>query len=310
MPGVRDIRRRIRSVENTKQITKAMNMVAAAKLRTVQGRLLEARPYSNKLWEVAQRIISATPEIDHPLVRPRERVERIAYVLITSDRGLCGGYNVNISRLAQSRLDAAPGGSVIAVGRKGRDYLRRRGYRLEKTITDIGDLPNYIQTREIAREMVELFSKGTYDEVYVLYTEFINAVVHRPNSLRLLPLEPSEQGLASGRSGAAGSEAKVPEKEAGAGTGAQVYRQAEYLFEPSASQVLEVLLPRLVEAVVYRTFLEAKASEHGARMTAMDNATENAEEMVQKLTLTYNRARQAAITKELADIVGTAQAIQ
>lgn len=281
-------------------------MVAAAKLRIAQARLIEARPYSNKLWEVTQRIISAAPEIDHPLVRPREKVERIGYLLITSDRGLCGGYNVNVSRLAQSKVDSSPGASVIAVGRKGRDYLRSRGYKLEKVITDVGDLPSYIQTREIAREMMALFHNRTYDEVYMIYTEFINAVTHRPTVLRLLPLERSGKGFPGGKFRSASSEAKAP----GADVGAQAYRQAEYLFEPSAPSVLEVLLPRLVEAVVYRAFLEAKASEHGARMTAMDNATENAEEMVQKLTLTYNRARQAAITKELADIVGTAQAIQ
>ncbi|KKM10786.1 ATP F0F1 synthase subunit gamma [Clostridiales bacterium PH28_bin88] len=287
MPGMRDIKRRIRSIRNTQQITKAMKMVAAAKLRKAQAGVVAARPYADKVREVMERLVQGAQVFNHPLldVRPRQAV---GYVVLTGDRGLCGGYNANIIRLTEQRLRAEEEAkaALVPVGRKGRDYFRRRRYEIIKSFTELGDNPNFIQARELARELVAMYQDGVFDEVNLVYTEFISAIRQRPVVVRLLPVAPPEG------------------EDQGAG------EQVEYLYEPSPAGVLDTLLPRYVETQVYRALLEAKASEHGARMTAMGSATDNAAEMIDKLTLSFNRARQAAITKEINEVVSGAQALQ
>ncbi len=283
MAGMRDIKRRIRSITNTQQITKAMKMVSAAKLRKAQQAVTAARPYSDKLEEVLTRLVEASNELDFDLTQKRP-VKRIGYVLITADGGLCGGYNINVTKLAQQSMqEEEVETAVIAVGRKGRDYFRRRELAIQEEFINIGDNPNYIQARELVNVVTKLFLDGTFDEIKLVYTKFLTAISQTPTVSHLLPIAPEGE----------------TEDEA----------DSDYLFEPSGDEVLNTLLPRYVETLVYRALLEAKASEHGARMTAMDSATTNADEMIDKLTLSFNRARQAAITREISEIVGGAAAL-
>jgi F-type H+-transporting ATPase subunit gamma len=284
MPGMRDIKRRIRSIESTQKITKAMKMVAAAKLRKSQNKVVSARPYSAKLQEVLGRLVHCSEDYSHPLLDSRE-TSRVGYVVITADRGLCGGYNANLIRLTESLIRENDKESVIiAVGKKGRDYFRRRGYTLLREYLDLGDDPNYIQARELARELAEIYISGEVQELNLVYTKFYSAIRQQPLTERLLPVP------------------KVEKKENNA--------EVDYIYEPSAKEVLHTLLPRYLETLIYKALLEAKASEHGARMTAMDAASDNAGEMIQKLTLSFNRARQAAITREITEIVGGAAALE
>lgn len=285
MPGMRDIKRRIRSVKSTQQITRAMKMVAAAKLRKAQASVVAARPYSNKLSEIMGRLLSAQNSYCHPLLE--ERAEgKTGFVVISADRGLCGGYNQNILRFAKDKIDSTgEETAVISVGRKARDYFTRRKYNIREYYTDLGDLPDYTQGRELAREIMKMYNTGEFKKIYLIYTEFRSAISYKPKIMPLLPVS--------------------PEVEKG-----QNSQEIEYIYEPSVEEVLGTLLPRFVEINVFRALLEAKASEHGARMTAMSSATDNAGELIDKLVLSYNRARQAAITKEISEIVGGAAALQ
>ncbi|MDN5347034.1 MAG: F-type H+-transporting ATPase subunit gamma [Clostridia bacterium] len=284
MPSMRDLKRRIRSIQNTQHITRAMKMVAAAKLRKAQERVVAARPYADKLVEVIGRLAPTADMEGQPLLATRE-VKKSGYVLITADRGLCGGYNANLIRFTQEKLavEKRPV-ALVTVGRKGRDFFRRREVEIVRAYTDIGDEPDMFQARELARHLMDLFLGGSLDEINLIYTRFYSAIRQVPMTQRLLPVVSP-----------AGKEAEAP---------------GEYLYEPSPATVLGALLPRYVEVQVYRALLEAKASEHGARMTAMDNATENAAEMIAKLTLDFNRARQAAITREISEIVSGAEALK
>jgi F-type H+-transporting ATPase subunit gamma len=283
MASTRDIRRRIRSIKNTQQITKAMKMVAAAKLRRAQENVIAARPYAKKIQEVLGRLAESTKEYSHPLLEKRES-KKIGLVVITADRGLCGGYNANIIKQAEYMLSSEekPVG-IVAVGRKGRDYFRRRDREITESYINIGDNPTFIQGKELAKRLIIFYSEGVFDEIHLIYTEFKTAMSQKPVSLQLLPIQPVES-----------NDAEI----------------SEYIYEPSEAGVLDTLLPSYVETVVYRALLESKASEHGARMTAMSSATDNAVEIIAKLTLTLNRARQAAITKEISEIVGGAAALQ
>lgn len=281
MAGVRDIRRRIRSVRNMQQITRAMKMVAAAKLRKSQEKVIAARPYARQLQEVLARVAQAQVDVKHPLLEQRQ-VHKVLYVVISSDRGLCGGYNANLIRKTNSLIaEQEHEVGLVTVGRKGRDFFRRGKIENMAEFIGVGDDPNYGQAKQIAQEVVRLYQDGEVDEVYLLYTEFLTAIQQRPTQLKLLPIE----------------------KPTG-----QMGRQ--YIFEPSPDEILERLLPKYVETLVFRSLLESKASEHGARMTAMGSATDNAKEMIDRLTLVMNRARQAAITKEISEIVGGAAALE
>lgn len=286
MAGVRDIKRRIRSVKSTQQIIKAMKMVAAAKLRKTQEAVTAARPYSRKLEEVLGRIAASVETSEHPLMAARP-VNRVGFILITADRGLAGGYNSNLIRKAMVELAKEkmhdPG--LITVGRKGRDFMRRRQKRIIGEFIGIKDTPSFNEAQHIVKMVEDLYREGIFDEVQIIYQGFISPVSQRPVMKQLLPIPCSK-------------EAKEDEFS------------TEYIYEPKPEQVLEILLPKYISNVVYQALMEAKASEHGARMSAMGAATDNAGEMIDKLTLSFNRARQNAITREIAEIVGGANAQQ
>ncbi|MCS1352281.1 ATP synthase F1 subunit gamma [Mechercharimyces sp. CAU 1602] len=285
MPNMRDIKRRIRSVENTKQITKAMEMVAAAKLRRAQERAEAARPYAEKLGEVVTSIATGTQGVSHPMLTSRP-VKKTGYLIITSDRGLAGGFNGNLLRklvaTVKERHQTEDEYTMFVIGRKGLDFLKKRGYPVLDSVVGLPDDLDFADVKAVAKNAVRYYADEQFDELYLLYNEFVNPVTQIPVEKRLLPLE------------------DLAQEESG--------NSPAYEYEPSAEEVLESLLPRYAETLIYSAALESKASEQGARMSAMGSATDNASEMIGKLNLHYNRARQAAITQELAEIVAGANA--
>lgn len=283
MPTLKAIRKRIASIRNTQQITKAMKMVSAAKLRRAQEALLEARPYAEKMDQLLQNLsLRVSPEA-HPLLRASE--ERVVdLVLITADRGLCGGYNSNLIQAAEAFLKGHREVRLILLGRKGVDYFRRRKAEIAERYLQIWARPPEELAAELATKLLSRFSSRESDAIYLLYSRFRSALSQVPTVERAIPV------LAPGEA-----------------PGAQ---PSEYLFEPDVDSLLSRLLPKVVEVRIYHALLEAAASEHGARMTAMDSATSNAAEMIDSLTLQMNRARQAAITKELMEVVSTAEALR
>jgi|MudIll2142460700_1097286.scaffolds.fasta_scaffold119544_2 F-type H+-transporting ATPase subunit gamma len=288
MASLRDIRRKIVSIKKTQQITKAMKMVAAAKLRRAQERVIAARPYSRKMLSVIASLASRVERIQHPLLAKREP-KKVKLLVLTSDRGLCGAYNTNILRKAVEavREFQAQGKEVRVniVGRKGRDFFRKRSsYTVGQAWSDLGMI-NYEKAADVGKNIVERFAAGETDEVYLLYNEFKSVMQQNVNLEKLLPVEPPA--------------------EADPFTAA-----VDYLYEPSAVAILTSILPKHIEVQVYRALLESQASEMGARMTAMDSATRNAKDLIGRLTLKFNKTRQAAITKEISEIVGGAEALK
>jgi F-type H+-transporting ATPase subunit gamma len=285
--GVREYKRRIRSVKNTQQITKAMEMVAAAKLRRAQARAESSRPYTETLTGTLARLAGVAYDVSHPLLEKREDILKIGYIVVTSDRGLCGAYNTNILRLVTTAIEEDGRNlesGVIAVGRKGRDFFRKRGI-VDAEFVSLGDKVNYADAKEIADYVINAYENEELDEVYLIYAKFINALRQVPTITKILPLEtPTDE--------------KTEE------------HYVDYLYEPSAEDILMILLPKYVASVIYHAMLEGKASEHGATMTAMGNATQNAGEIIDNLTLVMNKVRQAAITDEILDIVGGAEALK
>jgi len=288
MPTLRDIRQRIASVKSTQQITRAMKLVAAAKLRRAQERILRARPYATKMGEVLADLTSAGSLESHPLLAKREAAGgRKLLVVVSADRGLCGGFNSNIIRRSLEILRGSPeaGLALVVVGRKVRDFYRRRGHAAVRSeYVNVLEKLTYAQAAQIARDLIQAYLDEGMDEVILVYNEFKSAAVQRVVTRRLLPVE-----------AAAGPEDGTAE---------------EFLFEPSAEAVLARLVPRHVEVQVYRALMESLAAEYGARMTAMENATRNAGEMIEMLTLQFNKVRQERITKELLEIVGGAEALR
>lgn len=288
MPSLRDIKRRIASIHNTQQITRAMRMVSAAKLRRAQEAILSARPYAQKIEEVLSAVASRAEGIEHPLLgsRPARRVE---LVVMTSDRGLAGAFNSNITRLAERFLweNARTYEKILisTIGRKGRDFFRSRKIETRKDYPGVFEALTFEQAQAIARELRVAYEQDELDAVFLLYNQFVSAIVQRPTLTQLLPIQPHEEEGA----------------EVGGG---------DYLFEPNANEVLAELLPRHLEMQVWRALLESVASEHAARMVAMENATKNSGELIAKYTLQYNRARQAYITTELMEIVSGAEALK
>ena len=286
MPNIRTIRRRIRSVQNTAKVTRAMEMIAASKMRRAQQRLLAGRPYANTMREVLAHLSAQTQDSGddtHPLLQRRE-VERIEIIHLTPDRGLCGGLNSNLNRAAgRFILDKAKPVSVITVGRKGRDFMVRASRDVRAVFTDLGDRPTLLDTLAISHLAMEDYESGYADEVYIVYPDYVSTTVQRPNIQKLLPIESAtvEPQVATG-----------------------------YIYEPGTDVVLGSLLPRFVEMQIYHAILEAIGSEQSARMVAMRNATDAANEMIQDLTLLMNKVRQETITKELLDIVGGAAALE
>lgn len=286
MASVREIRRRIRSVKNTAKITKAMEMVAASKMRRAQQRVLAARPYARKMQDVLGGLaaMAAGAEAPHPLLVRRPEVGRIEVIHMTADRGLCGGYNANLNRrVSQFLLDQVEPTTVVAVGRRGRDFLLRFGRDLRADFTMLGDYPSLIDTLPISRLVMDDFLSGYADRVYLVYSEYVSTAVQRPTIQQILPIEPP-----------AGD--------------ADTF--ADYIFEPDRDVLLETLLPRYVEMQIYQALLESRASEQSARMVAMRNATDAADEMITNLTLLHNKVRQETITKELLEISGGAAALR
>ncbi|UCD35921.1 MAG: ATP synthase F1 subunit gamma [Nitrospiraceae bacterium] len=287
MPTLRDIKRRITAVKNTKQITKAMKMVAAAKLRRAQTRMLEMRPYAEKMGTVIQSMSGGVKDL-HPLMvqRPRNMVE---ILVITSDRGLCGAFNTNILKSAEKTIAEWKkenfNVNVSVVGKKARDYFKRRNVEMSNTWTGISGKLAYSDVRKIAGDIIGRYLDETIDEVIIIYNEFRTVISQQVQSLKLLPMA-------------------APEVEG------QEESLKVFIYEPSQQEILNQILPKNVEVQIYRALLESQASEEAARMTAMENATKNADEMIDSLTLQYNKARQASITKELMDIVGGVEALK
>jgi F-type H+-transporting ATPase subunit gamma len=296
--SLRTIRNRIRSVRNTQKITKAMKMLAAAKLRRAQDAVIRARPYAQLIEEILASLAEARARDElppHPLmaVRPERRVE---VVMLTSDRGLAGGFNSNIIRRGQRFMTEESGRleriQFATVGRRGRDFAKKRGFTTRKDYLGFFGRLSYGQAREIANDLITAYQKDELDAVYLLYNYFRNTIAQEIVLVRLLPLEPKKG---------------TKEEQAGATKGLIT---PEHIFEPSRPVVLQSLLPRFLAMQIWRALLESEASEHAARMTAMDSATKNAADMIGRLTLDYNRARQAAITKELMEIVSGAEALK
>ncbi|MGK2849958.1 MAG: ATP synthase F1 subunit gamma [Candidatus Limnocylindrales bacterium] len=283
MPSQREIRRRIGSVGNIKQITRAMQFVAASKLKRAQDDTLASRPYSEKLDEVLADLAFVLGAEDHPLLAERDEGGKRLIVLVTTDRGLAGPLNTNTIRFASREILDHPGDlTVVTVGRKGRDAMRRAGVPLEAHFAGFGDRPTFADVIPLSRLISDDFLAGTYARVDVIYSRFVTTLTQKPEMLELLPIKPSEdtEGI----------------------TGNQ------FIFEPSAAAVLEQLLPRYVATRLFQTVLEGKASEESSRMVAMKNATENAGDLIDDLTLSYNKVRQSNITREMIEIASGAQA--
>ncbi len=297
MASTREIRRRIRSVRNIAQVTRTMQMVASSKMRRAQERVQQSRPYAEQLRGLVSRLARVTGEEDvgQEIALLKQRpVRRIGFVVITPDRGLCGALPSNINRKAaataleeQKRFaeqGERPAVDYVAVGRKGRDFILRNQLHLLAEFTNYGDKPSLLDATAISQVAMDAFLNGEVDVVYLVYAKFINTVTQQPTAIQLLPVQPpTEQG---------GEISPV-----------------EYIYEPDAASIYEALLPRYVDVQVYQAMLEAVASELSAKMVAMKNATDNANELIQDLTLTYNKARQASITTEILEVVSGSEAL-
>ncbi len=283
MPNLKQIKRRIGSVKSTQQITKAMKMVAAAKMRKATEAIERARPYAERLGEVLGRAAAGAGDLDHPLLEQRE-VKKVLFVLVTADRGLCGGFNSNLIRRTQQLIRETPAGVeplLYCVGRKGYDFFKRRDTPIVEHLTGLFNDLDFSHATSIGARLRELYTAGEVDRVVLVFNEFKSAVQQVMHEDELLPFSVEQGGEAHG----------------------------ETIFEPDAESLLGTLLPMTVNRVLWRVLLDSYAAEQGARMTAMESATDNAGEMLGQLTLQYNRSRQAAITQEIAEIVGGAAAI-
>jgi F-type H+-transporting ATPase subunit gamma len=285
--SLRDIRRRIRSVRSTAQITKAMELVAASRMRRAQQRVLATRPYAEAMTAMIRQLGLARKEGEalHPLLLQRATRHRVGLIMLTTDRGLCGALNTNlIRRGTEFLLSAEQEMELVTVGRKGQDFMARRGRTIRATFTHLGDRPEYMAIIPIARVVMDDYEAGRIDAAYLLYPKFISTLSQRPQIDQMLPITPPAET-----------------------TGGQ--RAAEYIYEPDPRAILDELLPRYVEVQIFQSVLETIASEQSARMVAMRAANDNAKELIDGLTLTYNRARQAAITAEVNEIASAANAM-
>ncbi len=290
MPSLKDVKMKIVGVGKTKQITKAMNMVASAKLRGAQARIERFRPYAAKYRQVIGELASKAEGMSHSLLAAHENKKNCAIIMITSDRGLCGGFNANIinraMKLAEEKKAEGMDVCFICVGRKGRDAAKKSGFKLDLGYGDRMGSLDFALASTVGKEAIHRYVNGDYDEVWLVYGEFVSMARQPPACLQLMPL-------------------KAPKSEEPAREGPG----SEYIYEPDEAKLLSDLLPRYINVQVYRALLDTSASEHAARMAAMDNATRNCNDMIQTLTLLYNKTRQASITSELIDIVGGAEAL-
>jgi F-type H+-transporting ATPase subunit gamma len=291
MPSLKDVEMKIAAVKKTKQITKAMNMVASAKLRNAQARIERFRPYADKFYEMLGSLAGGADSSIHPLLEVREEIKTTLVVLITSDRGLCGSFNGSLITMALklAKEKAAQGKTVkfVCMGKKARDSVRKSGFEIVKAFTDQMGSFDYTVALRLGTEIIEGYIRGDFDEVKLVFGKFISIPRQEPTTLTLLPM--AAEGAQEAQT--AGS-------------------KQEYLYEPSVEGLLAELLPRFVNVQIYRGMLDTSASEHAARMRSMDNATRNCDDMVGTLTLVYNKARQASITRELMDIVGGTEALK
>ncbi len=288
MATPRAIQRRIKSVRNISQVTRAMEMVAASKMRRAQNATLASRAYAEKSWEVLTFLASqpGRSKLMHPLLEKRDQIKKIALVLITSDRGLCGAYNVNVIRSALDFIQKQDKPvEFVTIGKRGTSLVARMRKDLAAEFSGLSERPTILDIGPIAKIAIEEFRKGNVDEVYVTYTDFVNVLVQRPTTRRLLPIEPVPLEQKDGLS-------------------------AVYLYEPDPESILDSVLPRFTELQLYQALLESVASEWAARMVGMRNATANARDLIDALTLAMNKARQANITREMLDIVGGAEALR
>lgn len=288
--SLKTLRRRVRTVRNIKQITRAMEMVSAAKLRRAQTTLLAARPYARKLQELLANVAAGSSLAANPLFRERAGRRRIL-VVFTADRGLAGSFNVNLARAAEEFMESDPAAQwrLLCVGRRGRDHFAHRGAEIVETVTGLGGQADSAQATRLAARLRELFLVGEVDTIHLLYARFVSTVVNHPLAVQFLPMTPD-----------------ALQAEGAPAAGAPV----DYIVEPSPQAVFDQLLPRYLSSRIYITMAEQAASEHSARMVAMNNATKNCTDLGDQLTLKLNKARQGSITKELLDIVGGAEALQ
>ncbi len=287
MAGSKEIRTKIKSVENTRKITRAMEMVAASKMRKAQERMRAGRPYAEKIRQVAAHLSHAHPEYKHPFLVKRDTVKNVGVIIITSDKGLCGGLNTNILRLVVSRMkeweSEGKGISVCPIGNKGFGFMTRIGAKVKSHLTGLGDTPHIEKLIGAVKVMLDAYTAGEVDVIYLAYNDFINTMKQEPRMEQLLPLTGEQLGAAKGG--------------------------WDYIYEPEAKQVVDQLLVRYIESLVYNAVTENQASEQSARMVAMKSASDNAKTVIGELKLIYNKARQAAITKEISEIVGGAAAV-
>ena len=292
MAGSKEIRTKIKSVQNTRKITKAMEMVAASKMRKAQERMRAARPYADKIRNVAAHMAEANPEYRHPFLVKRETVSNAGVIVVTTDKGLCGGLNTNILRLVMAKFRELEGAGiklqVSAIGNKGFGFMNRMGAKLVSHVIGLGDTPHLEKLIGAVKVQLDAYEKGEVDAVYLAYTKFINTMKQESVVEQLLPLTADK------------FEQSAAEKQA---------YSWDYIYEPDAQAVVDELLTRYVEALVYQAVAENMASEQSARMVAMKSASDNAKNVIGELQLSYNKARQAAITKELSEIVGGAAAV-
>ena len=285
MASMRDIKRRKGSIQSTQQITKAMKLVSTVKLQKARSRAESTRPYSDQMYATVTSMLSKSGNIDHPYLRKNDSKEA-AVIVITSNRGLAGGYNTNITKLVTESGLAKEHAKIYAIGSKGRDYLDRRGYEIVKDYSEVINAPIYRDASDIGAELLESYVKGEIGEIYLAYTSFKNTVSHEPKLIKLLPVEVPENEEKDVK------EVTIPMN-----------------YEPEEDEALNIIIPKYMTSLLYGALVEAVASENGARMQAMDSATSNAEAMIDDLTLKYNRARQGSITQELTEIIAGAEAI-
>lgn len=284
MASMRDIKRRRNSIASTQQITKAMKLVSTVKLQKTKARAERSKPYFDKMYEVVTSMLAKSGTIDHPYLKPQASTKK-AVVLITSNRGLAGGYNSNVIKTITGSDLKREDVVLFTVGNKGKEYFARRDYQIAKEYPEVVEHPMLSDAREICAEVLNLYAKGEIGEIYVAYTYFKNTVVHEPKLLKLLPVEVDPADIEAARSNSLMN------------------------YEPREEEALDLIIPKYITSILYGALVESVASENGARMQAMDSATSNADEMIDKLTLQYNRARQGSITQELTEIIAGANAI-
>ena len=287
MAGSKEIRTKIKSVENTRKITKAMEMVAASKMRKAQDRMRASRPYADKIRNVAAHLSFAQSEYRHPFLIKRDVVKNVGLIVVSSDKGLCGGLNTNVLRLSLNQMKAweaeGKGISVSAIGNKGYGFMNRIGAQVKSHITGLGDTPHLEKLIGTIKVMLDAYIAGEIDQLYICYTKFINTMKQEPTMQQLLPLTGEQLGSPNGH--------------------------WDYIYEPEAKPVVDELMTRYIESLIYNAVAENMASEQSARMVAMKSTSDNAKSVIGELKLVYNKARQAAITKEISEIVGGAAAV-